>query len=102
MYMHSQGALRLLACFDRPTKPPNPTPRQGLYDGPDRLFIPEVKFMWNKPNVAVFDIDAGKAKAVLAKVCVVWGWMDAVLVLPSRVCVCPRNTSTTHHHNPTH
>ena len=45
-----------------------PTYLQSLYEGTDRLFIPEVKFLWNRPNVAVFDLDYAKARAVMAKV----------------------------------
>jgi ATP-dependent RNA helicase DDX21 len=38
-----------------------------LYDGEERIHIPQVAFLWNKPNAAVFDLDAAKAKLILAK-----------------------------------
>lgn len=41
---------------------------RSLYDGDDRIHIPQVSFLWNKPNAAVFDLQADKAKLILAKV----------------------------------
>jgi len=39
------------------------------YSGSDRLYIPRIDFVYNKPNVCVFDLDASKAGPIMAKVC---------------------------------
>ena len=38
------------------------------YTGTDRLHIPRVSFVYNKPNVCVFDLDATKTPSIISKV----------------------------------